>query len=183
MQIPSKNLKPVLIFFLLKIKRCRAFLAIQGTIFALENSARKQFFGRGICKMTYENAHQPVILLLDGSPSADNKFIKRWFQKSRFLTCECADLLDALAELSDFTTPQRPDVILLEIESVSADFTHVKSMTDSVWGHSEPTIFAFTESGKVLDDCLCFDGNLARLEAELNKMIPVGNQTRMTIAA
>ena len=133
--------------------------------------------------MTYENAHQPVILLLDGSPTADNKFIKRWFQKSRFLSCECADVFDALAELSDFTTSKRPDVILLEVESVSAGFNRVKGMNKSLWGQSEPTIFAFSESGKALDDCLCFEGNLARLEAELNKIIPVYNQTRMTIAA
>jgi hypothetical protein len=133
--------------------------------------------------MRQEIMHQPVILLLDGSPSADNKFIKRWFHKSRFLTCECTDVFDALAELSDFTIRQRPDVILLEVDSVSADFKLVKRMTNTVWGHNEPTIFAFSESGKVLDDCLCFEGNLARLEAELNKMMPVDNQTRMTIAA
>ena len=133
--------------------------------------------------MGQEITHQPVILLLDGSPSADNKFIKRWFQKSRFLTCECADVFDALAELSDFTIRQRPDVILLEVESISEDFKLVRRLTEFVWGQSEPTIFAFSESGKVLGDCLCFEGNLARLEAELNKLIPVYNQTRMTIAA
>ncbi len=133
--------------------------------------------------MTHENTHQPVILLLDGSPSADNKFIKRWFERSRFLTCEAADIFDALEEISDFTNFQRPDVVLLEVASIPDDFQVIKRMTQTHPGPSELLIFAFSEGGKVVDDCDCFEGNLAQLEARLNGMIPPCGGTRRTIAA
>ena len=133
--------------------------------------------------MRHETTHQPVILLLDGSPSADNKFIKRWFQKSRFVTCEASDILQALEEISDFTNFQRPDVVLLEVASMPDDFQVIKRMTQTHPGQNELLIFAFSEGGKVVDDCDCFEGNLAQLEARLNGMIPVCGETRRTIAA
>jgi DNA-binding response OmpR family regulator len=133
--------------------------------------------------MRHENTHQPVILLIDGSPSADNTFIKRWFQKSRFLTCEASDIFHALEEVSDFTMPQRPDVILLEVASMPESFQSLKTIAQTLSGQNEPPIFAFSESGKAIDDCECFEGNLAELEAKLNGMIPVYSDAQMTIAA
>jgi hypothetical protein len=133
--------------------------------------------------MNHETTHQPVILLLDGSPSADNKFIKRWFEKSRFLTFEAGDIFDALEEISDFTMTQRPDVVLLEVPSMRHDYQFIKKMTHSEMGLSEMLIFAFSEGGKIVDDCDCFEGNLAQLEAELNRMIPSRVEARRTIAA
>src|SRR5215213_4378484 len=133
--------------------------------------------------MRHETTHQPVILLLDGSPSADNKFIKRWFQKSRFLTYEANDILQALEEISDFTNFQRPDVVLLEVASMTDDFQVIKRMTQTYAGQNELLIFAFSEGGKVVNDCDCFEGNLAQLEAKLNGMIPGCTETRRTIAA
>lgn len=133
--------------------------------------------------MRHETMHQPVILLIDGSPAADNRFIKRWFEKSRFLTCETNDVFEALEEISDFTMMQRPDVILLEVESMTDGFQTVKMLIHSVSGQNETPIFAFSESGKVIDDGDCFEGNLAQLEARLNGMIPVYGNPQMTIAA
>jgi CheY-like chemotaxis protein len=133
--------------------------------------------------MRHENTHPPVILLLDGGPSADNKFIKRWFQKSRFLTCEAADVLQALEEISDFTTPQRPDVILLEVESIPEGFQLAKRLTQAFSGQAEFPIYAFSGSGKAVNDGECFEGNLAQLEAKLNAMIPGCRETPRTIAA
>lgn len=133
--------------------------------------------------MRHETTHQPVILLIDGSSSADNRFIKRWFQKSRFLTCEATDIFQALEEISDFTMPQRPDVILLEVASMTDDFQMVKRMTQTTSGQDELLIFAFSEGGKIVNDRDCFEGNLAQLEAKLNGLIPVYGNTQRTIAA
>lgn len=133
--------------------------------------------------MRHETTHQPVILLIDGSAAADNRFIKRWFQKSRFLTCEATDIFQALEEISDFTMPQRPDVILLEVASMPNDFQVVKRLTQVTLGQNVLPIFAFSEGGKIVDDCDCFEGNLAQLEAKLNSLIPVYGKTQMTIAA
>jgi CheY-like chemotaxis protein len=143
----------------------------------------KKFLEEFYVIMRHETTHQPVILLIDGSPAADNTFIKRWFEKSRFLTCETNDVFQALEEISDFTMVQRPDVILLEVESMTDGFQTVKTLTHSVAGQNEPPIFAFSENGKVINDCECFEGNLAQLEAKLNRMIPLYGNAQMTIAA
>jgi hypothetical protein len=149
----------------------------------LQNLLENNITARSFTKMRHETTHQPVILLLDGSPSADNKFIKRWFQKSRFLTCEATDIFEALEEISDFTMSQRPDVVLLEVASLTDDFQVIKRMTQTHPGPSELLIFAFSEGGKVVNDCDCFEGNLAQLEAKLDTMIPLGGGLRHTIAA
>lgn len=133
--------------------------------------------------MRHETTHQPVILLIDANPATDNKFIKRWFEKSRFLTCERTDVFEVLEEISDFTMPQRPDVILLEVESMTDGFQIMRTLTHSVDGQNEPQIFAFSESGAAIDGCECFEGNLAQLEAKLNRMIPLYGEARLTIAA
>ena len=135
--------------------------------------------------MRHETTHQPVILLINANPATDNKFIKRWFEKSRFLTCEKTDVFEVLEEISDFTTLERPDVILLEVESMTDSFQIVKTLTHSaVAGQNEPPIFAFSESGKaVINDRECFEGNLAQLEARLNRMIPVYSEAPLTVAA
>lgn len=134
--------------------------------------------------MRHETTHQPVILLIDANPTTDNKFIKRWFEKSRFLTCEKTDIFEVLEEISDFTKSERPDVILLEVESITDGFQIVKTLTHSaVAGQNEPQILALSESGAVINDCECFEGNLAQLAAKLDGMIPVYSDTPLTVAA
>jgi hypothetical protein len=132
--------------------------------------------------MRYENAHQPVILLLDGSPSADNRFIKRWFERSRFLTCEANDIFHAMEEISDFTKHQRPDVVLLEVASMTDDFQIIKRLTQTMAGQNDLLIFALSENGKIVDDKQCFEGDLTQLAAMLDNMIPVCSPARRAIA-
>lgn len=132
--------------------------------------------------MRYEKAHLSVILLLDGSTSADNQFIKDWFQESRFLTCEATDIFQALEEIEDFTMPQRPHVVLLEVSSMSDDFQVVKKVTQIFSGKSALPIFAYSESGKIVNDNECFEGNLAQLEEKLNGMIPIYGKMQTAVA-
>ena len=133
--------------------------------------------------MRHENEHQPIILLLDGNTSADNKFVKRWFQKSRFFTCEATDIFQALEDISDFTMAQRPDVVLLEVRSMTDDFHVIKKVIRTPAGQTEMPIFAFSENGSVINDTECFEGNLAQLEARLNRMIPAGSDAPQALAA
>jgi hypothetical protein len=126
--------------------------------------------------------HQSVILLLDSNTSADNEFIKNWFQESRFLTSEANDIFQALEVIADFTMPQRPDVILLEVSSIPDDFQDIKKVTQTFAGHSGLPIFAFSENGKIVNDKECFEGNLAQLKEKLDGLIPAFNETRQAIA-
>lgn len=133
--------------------------------------------------MRHQTTSQPVILLLDGSPSSDNQFVKRWFEKSRFLTCEANDIFHALEEVSDFTMQQRPEVILLEVASMPEDFRVVKMMTQTPTGQTEMPIFALSETGNVVNDQCCFEGNLTQLAAQLERLFPAGAGQRQAIAA
>ena len=121
--------------------------------------------------MKQEYTHLPVILLLDGN-TVDKEFIKNWFKKSRFSTSETIDIFQALEELSDFTVRCRPDVILLEVSSMTEDFFAVKKMVQTSSGECEFPIFALSDSGKIINHKECFEGNLAQLKTQLNKIIP-----------
>lgn len=115
--------------------------------------------------------HQSVILLLD-EKAEDNSYIKQRFQESRFLTFEATDIFQALEDISDFTVRSRPDVVLLEVASLSEDFLFVSEMVQTSLGKDQLAIFALSDTGKIVNSKECFEGNLMQLEAELDKMIP-----------
>ncbi len=122
--------------------------------------------------MNREMIHHTVILLLDGNSVTDTGFIKDWFKRSRFLTNETTDIFQALEEISDFTVRSRPDVILLEVNSLKEEFSLIQKMMQSSSGKCEYPIFALTDTGKIINDNKCFEGNLAQVKAQLDKMIP-----------
>jgi hypothetical protein len=122
--------------------------------------------------MNREIIHRTVILLLEENSETDICFVKEWFKKSRFLTNETSDVFDALEEISDFTTRSRPDVVLLEVESLRDDFIKLKKMIQTASGKCEFPVFALSESGKIINDNECFEGNLAQVKARLDQMIP-----------
>lgn len=122
--------------------------------------------------MRHEYAHPTVILLLDEHLTADNAEAKEWLKESRFFTCEATDIFEALEDISDFTTPRRPDVVLIEVGSLSDDFSLVNEMVRTSSDETMCPIFALSNTGKVVNQKECFEGNLGQLTAELNKMIP-----------
>jgi len=127
--------------------------------------------------MKQEHTHLPVILLLDGN-AIDNDCVKEWFKTSRFLTSETVDIFQALEEISDFTVRCRPDVVLLEVSSLTKDFFTVRKMVKTSSGQCEFPIFALSDSGKIINHKECFEGNLTQLKTQLNKMIPELAHTR-----
>lgn len=122
--------------------------------------------------MNREIIHRTVILLLETNSEMDNGSIKNWFKKSRFLTNETADVFEALEEISDFTVRFRPDVVLLEVNSLKEDFDRIRKMIQTPSGKCEFPIFALSDSGNIINDKECFEGNLAQIKTELDKMIP-----------
>jgi len=129
--------------------------------------------------MGREYTHQSVILLINGNAAADNRFVKQWLRNSRFLIGEATDIFQALEELSDFTVCRRPDVILLEVDSLATDFLMVREMVQNLFAHSCLPILALSESGKILNHKDCFEGNLTQLKTQLEKIFPKFTQTRI----
>src|SRR5688500_2273790 len=117
--------------------------------------------------------HTSVILLLDGKAATDNGFVRKWFEKSRFSAIEVSDVFQALEEISDFTIRCRPDVILMEVGSLSEDFPVIKNVIQtSLSAQPECPIFAFSNSGEIIDKKENFEINFSQLEARLNEIIP-----------
>jgi DNA-binding response OmpR family regulator len=113
--------------------------------------------------MNYETGIQPVILLVD--ESAQNcEFIKRWLCKNEFLTCEAADIFQALEQVSDFTVRQCPDVILLENNTLPTDL--VREVFQASFGVQNVSIIALSSQKNDLS------GSLAHLKQRLDKALP-----------
>jgi DNA-binding response OmpR family regulator len=113
--------------------------------------------------MNYEAGNQPVILLVDES-AQNSEFIKRWLCKNEFMTCEAADIFQALEQVSDFTVRQCPDVILLEDNSLPADL--IKEVFQASFGVQSVSIIALSNQQNDLS------GSLAHLKQRLDKALP-----------
>jgi ribosomal protein S18 len=122
--------------------------------------------------MNREIIHQTAIVMFDGKSSADNEFIKNWFKNSRFSTNETTDIFQAIEEISDFTVSARPDVVLLEVDSIEKDYKTVREMTNYLSENGKFPIFALSDAGKIVNDRECFEGNLKKVEARLERIIP-----------
>jgi hypothetical protein len=111
--------------------------------------------------------------VLDGKETAGKDFVRRWLKKSRFSTIEVSDVFQALEEMSDFTIRSRPDVIVMEVASLSEDFRIIKNIVQiSSSDIHECPIFAFSSSGEIAGDKENFQVNLHQLEAKLDEIIP-----------
>lgn len=115
--------------------------------------------------MNHETGQHPVILLIDETVK-NGEFIKRWLEKNEFLTCEAADIFQALEEISDFTVRQCPDVVLLEIDSLSQDYA--REVFQTSYGANNVSIIALSKSTNAEE----FTAGLAQLRRKLNRALP-----------
>jgi len=113
----------------------------------------------------------PVILLLDKRASADRSDVINWFDNSRFSTCEASNVFEALDELSDFTIKERPDVVLVNVESCETELSLMRDMS----GMEDLAIMALSSGSSIVATDGCFRGNLGQLATHLDKLIPNTN--------
>lgn len=122
--------------------------------------------------MNHDKTPATVILLLDGKSNQGNDFMKEWLDESPFITNESTNFFDLLEDLSDFTMRSRPDVVLFEAKSLKSDYFLLRQMMKSYTENDEFPILALSDSGKVVNDKLCFEGNFAEVKAQLTKVLP-----------
>ncbi len=122
--------------------------------------------------MTSVNQHPPILLLLDGSTAGDTSSIKLWFENSRYLTWEAADIFDAIEEISDFTVQNRPDVVLIETSSRYKDTHFIRTLVESLPGDAHMPVIDFPEFGHSADGDASLEKSLARLDSRLDQLIP-----------
>ena len=112
--------------------------------------------------------HVPVILLMDRRTSADRGDVMDWFDNSRFSTYQASNVFEALEELSDFTIEQRPDVVLVDVESCDGQVSLMRDMS----GMEDLAVMALSSGGSMVATDGCFRGNLGQLVTHLDKLIP-----------
>lgn len=120
--------------------------------------------------MKQDTTNQPVIFLCE--KKAGNNRLKKWFEESRFLTSEATDIFQAFEEISDFTVSRSPDVILLEVTSLTEDFFTVREAVQILSGKGNIPIFALSDKGKTINEDGCIEGSFTKLTAELDRVIP-----------
>ena len=90
--------------------------------------------------MKHGQVHMPVILLLENGTSADGEFIRQWLSDSRFMTCEAFDAFEVLEEISDYTTRDRPDVVILNVDSPDSDLHVIREIVKCGTDDQDPAI-------------------------------------------
>lgn len=93
--------------------------------------------------MEAQQIHPGIILLTQNLTAADLTSVRAWFEDSQFDLCEAADVFQAIEQLSDFTEPSRPDVVLLEANCPDTDFALLRELSSQRERGSEPSVFAF----------------------------------------
>ena len=84
-------------------------------------------------------AYSPVVLVLDGALS-DGIAAKKWVDESEYHSAQVADAFQALEEMSDFTMPYRPEVIVLDADSSHMRAAGFKRTLDAVHTSDVPVI-------------------------------------------
>jgi hypothetical protein len=120
-----------------------------------------------------EHSHPPVIILLDGKAKVDNDPIKSWLQRSRFTTCEAKDLLALMEDISDYTVSERPDVFLLEVDSLTDDLNLIHEFIQtSGTEDTELPVLALAGDDKCPDRDDCFVGSFQQVKEKLDAYLP-----------
>lgn len=96
---------------------------------------------------------------------------QEWLRSSRFRSWEAMDVFDALDGISDFTLEWRPDVVFMNVESVSDTFELLNMLLrQNVKGELESPIFALAGSEPVKGRDL-FAGDLSEIKAKLEEIV------------
>lgn len=122
--------------------------------------------------MRYESHDRSVIMLVDGESKAQCSSARNWLNKSRFSVRQAKDLSEALEQISDFTTGGRPDVVMLEMDSVSQQFDGIERVIHMFSAIDETPVFVLSQKERAVNRGKCFEGDLAQISEELNRMFP-----------
>jgi len=110
----------------------------------------------------------PVILLIDKRTSTERSDVMDWLDNSRFSICDASNIFEALEGLSDFTIRERPDVVLLKVDSCENQASLMRDMS----GMEDLAVMALSSGGSMVATDGCFQGNLGQLATHLDKLIP-----------
>lgn len=116
--------------------------------------------------------HLPAILLI-AKDQHDRVPEKELLKQSRFRTWEAMNVFDALEGMTDFTLKNRPDVVVLNVESMLMDFELVLGLLlNGTANESEFPIFVLSGEPRMIPNDDVFEGNFTEIMAQLEELVP-----------
>jgi hypothetical protein len=122
--------------------------------------------------MCVKQGYTPVLLMIEDSKQHEGKAARDWMENSRFSTADADNVFAAFEEMHDFTTEERPDVILLDVESCQADLPMIRGTVESIAAGTPFEILAINNSSEPSVERGAFEGNLEAVVAHLNELLP-----------
>jgi hypothetical protein len=116
--------------------------------------------------------HLPAILLIT-KDQRDRVPEKEWLKQSRFRTWEAMNVFDALEGMTDFTLKNRPDVVVLNVESMRMEFELVLGLLlNGTANESEFPIFVLSGEPRMIRNDDVFEGDFTEIVAQLEELVP-----------
>jgi hypothetical protein len=111
---------------------------------------------------------------MDKGASTEQRALRAWCESSNFSMCEATDIFDALCEISDFTLGDRPDVVVLGVDSCEDGLPLVRQMADVDGGHAITILALSPEASKRKSQAgdWYYRGDLAQVTTRLSSMMP-----------
>lgn len=113
--------------------------------------------------MATSTAHPPVIFVVENNFKTKKAHVREWLDHSRFIAGAAHEIFEILDDISDFTNECRPDVYMIEVDSLSSDLPGIRQFVQMTAMHEVPVV-AY-EGIETLDE----------IEAVMNEMIPQCN--------
>lgn len=110
--------------------------------------------------MAISTAHSPVIFVVENNYKTKEAQVREWLDHSRFVTGEAHEIFDILDDISDFTNESRPDVYMIEVDSLLSDLPGITQFV-RMTAMQEVPVVAY-KGVETLDE----------IEAVMNQMIP-----------
>jgi hypothetical protein len=123
--------------------------------------------------MKSERKNGPVILMMERNAAPGRVSVREWLEQSRFMTSEAHNIFDALDGLSDFTVRERPDVIVLDVESCTADLPLIREMMGSV-SPGFDRVIALSNEVNTKESGGCFAKDLTQVADRLEDLVSGG---------
>ncbi len=110
--------------------------------------------------MATSTAHSPVIFVVESNYKTKQAHVREWLDHSRFVAGKAHEIFDILDDISDFTGECRPDVYMIEVDSLVSDLPGITRFVQMTAMHEVPVV--------------AYKGveTLAEIEAVMNEMIP-----------
>ena len=115
--------------------------------------------------MDRSESQVPVIVLMDKETAGEHSQIRRWFEDSRFSTCEASNVFEALEQLSDFTIQKRPDVVLIDVDCCEDELPLARNVAGL-------PVMALSKSTMQKKAGNFYPANLGAVVSKLNQLIP-----------